>query len=169
MFFLSLYTCVYGWRLCKSKGLNVLIMLHLSISFVFYFVRFLTYFKLSILKLFYFRIHNLFSFSWFPFKDELSFNKNSYSILFIARLRLYCIVYYLLIRINNDDANANDNNKLTNIDSLCYRGICARKNRVLMRHTDRDITVNNIPRAIRSVLRHAHKITEGETNWRGRN
>lgn len=48
-----------------------------------------------------------------------------------------------------------------------YRGIYARKNRVLMRHTNRDTTVNNIPRETggegergtteryESVLRHA--------------
>lgn len=76
---------------------------------------------------------------------KLSFNENTYSIfLFIAHLRLHYIPHYLSIRINDDDVNANGDNNLTNIDSLRYRGICARKNQVLMRHTNRDITVNNI-------------------------
>lgn len=96
---------------------------------------------------------------------KFSFNENTYSIfLFIARLRLHYIPHYLSIRINDDDVNANGDNNLTNIDSLRYRGICARKNRVLMRHTNRDITVNNIPRAIRSVLRHAREIIGGGRN-----
>lgn len=78
--------------------------------------------------------------------------------------RVYCIPHYLPIRIDDDDVNASGNNTLTNIDSLRYRGICARKNRVLMRHTNRDITVNNTPRAIRSVLRHAREIIGGGRN-----
>lgn len=72
------------------------------------------------------------------------------------------VPHYLPIHINDDDASGN--NKLTNIDSLRYRGICPRKNRILMRHTNRDITVNNIPRAIRSVLRHAREIIDGGRN-----